>query len=319
MPGVITTGSLPKLLWPGLKAISGATYRQHPKYYDKWASTVTSDKAWEEYQGITGLPFAQQKPQGQSMAFGSQQQGFNTRITNATYALGYIVTMEERQDNLYMDGRGGVYGDGGQALAGSRAKMNAVSMIQTKEVITHLVPNQAFTSGANGGDGVSLCNTAHPTVTGLTYSNAASPAASLSEASLEDAMIAIRQFKDDYGLFTDVHVKCLLIPPQLLYTATRILKSPYQSQTANNDINALKYTGAIPMIVESIYLTSPGAWFLVTDSGMSGYGVLYQERMAVEPVQDNDFSTRNFQAGMIERYAAGWDNPRGIYGSNASG
>jgi hypothetical protein len=319
MPGVITTGSLPKLLWPGLKAISGATYRQHPKYYSEWTTDVASDKAWEEYQGITGLPFAQAKPQGQSMAFGSQQQGFNTRLTNTTYALGYVVTLEERMDNLYMDGRGGVYGDGGQAVAGSRARMNAVSMLQTKEVNVHLLLNQAFTTGVTGGDNVTLCNSAHPTVTGLTYSNIASPAASLSEAALEDGMIAIRQFKDDYGLFVDVHVKCLVIPPQLLYTATRILKSPYQSGTANNDLNALKYTGAIPKIVETVYLTSPGAWFLCTDTGQSGYGLIYQNRMAPESVQDNDFSTRNFQAGMIERYAAGWDNPRGVYGSNAAG
>lgn len=308
MPGVISTGSLPKLNWPGLKSISGTTYRQHPKYYDKWATKVTSDKAWEEYQGITGLGFAQVKNQGDSMAFDSQQQGFNTRISNMTVALGYIVTMEERMDNLYMDG--------GYGLAGSRARMNAVSMLQTKEVFVHQILNNAFTSGDTGADGVCLANTAHPTVTGLTYSNAANPAADLSEAALEDGMISIRGFQDDKGLYADVHVKCLVIPRQLLYTATRILKSPYQSQTANNDINALKYTGAIPTIVESIYLTSPGAWFLVTDAGMSGYGLIYQERMAVESVQDNDFDTRNFKAGMIERYAAGWDNPRGVYASN---
>jgi phage major head subunit gpT-like protein len=153
-------------------------------------------------------------------------------------------------------------------------------------------------------------------VTGLTLSNAANPAADLNEASLEDGMIAIRGFVDDKDLFVDVHVKCLVIPRQLLYTATRILKSPYQSQTANNDVNALKYTGAIPEIVESIYLTSPGAWFLVTDTGMSGEGLIYQERMAPEPVQDNDFDTRNFKAGIIERYAFGWDNFRAVYGSN---
>ncbi len=308
---VISTGTLPKLLWPGLKSISGTTYRQHPKYYSLWTTQVSSDKSWEEYQGITGFPFAEVKNQGDSMAFKTQQQGFTTRITNATIAMGYIVTMEERQDNLYLDG--------GYKLAGSRAVMNAVSMVQTKEVIVHFIPNRAFNSSYVGADGVELCNTAHPTVTGLTYSNMASPAASLSEAALEDGMIAIRQFKDDQGLFVDVHVKCLLIPPQLLYTATRILKSPYQSQTANNSINALKFTGAIPSIVESIYLTSPGAWFLVTDAGMSGEGLIYQERMAVEPVSDNDFDTRNFKAGMIERYAAGWDNPRAIYGSNAAG
>ena len=308
MPGVISTGSLPKLNWPGLKSISGTTYRQHPKYYSKWTKEVSSDKAWEEYQGITGFGFATIKQQGTSMGFDSQQQGFNTRITNTTVALGYIVTMEERQDNLYLDG--------GYRMAGSRATMNAVSMIQTKEVFAHLILNRAFTTGYNGADGVTLCNTAHPTVTGLTYSNAASPAADLSEASLEDGMIAIRGFQDDKGLFADVHVKCLVIPRQLLYTATRILKSPYQSQTANNDVNALKYTGAIPEIVESIYLTSPGAWFLVTDTGMSGEGLIYQQRMAVESVQDNDFDTRNFKAGMIERYAFGWDNPRAIYGSN---
>lgn len=312
--GVITTGSLPKLLWPGLKAISGATYRQHEKYFDKWTTRVESDKAWEEYQGITGFGFAQVKPQGQGMAFDDQQQGFNTRITNVTYALGYAVTMEERQDNLYMEGNR-TYGDGGYKLAGNRASMNAVSMIQTKEVIVHLMLNRAFTSGFNGADGVTLCNTAHPTPTGLTYTNMLSPGASLSEASLEDAMILMAGFQDDKGLYVDAHAKCLVIPRQLIYVATRILKSPYQSGTANNDINALKYTGAIPDVVPTIYLTSPSAWFLVTDAGMSGYGLIYQERMPVESVQDNDFNTRNFQAGMIERYANGWDNPRGVVGS----
>jgi hypothetical protein len=305
---VISTGSLPALNWPGLKSISGTTYREHPKYYTQWTTHVDSDKGWELYQGVTGLGFAQQKPQGQSMAFDDQQQTFQTQLTNVTYALGYVVTMEERQDNLYMDG--------GYGIAGSRARMNAVSMIQTKEVTGHLVPNRAFTSGYNGADGVTLCNTAHPTGTGLTYSNAANPAADLSEASLEDGMIAIRGFLDDKGMYVDVHVKCLLIPRQLLYTATRILKSPYQSQTANNDVNALKFTGAIPSIVESIYLTSPGAWFLVTDTGMSGKGLIYQERMAPLSISDNEFDTYNFKAGMIERYAFGWDNPRAVYGSN---
>jgi hypothetical protein len=308
MPGVISTGSLPKLNWPGLKSISGATYREHPKVYPHWTTRVESDKAWEEYQGITGFGFASVKQQGESMAFDSQQQGFNTRITNMTVALGYVVTMEERMDNLYMDG--------GYRLAGSRAKMNSFSMIQTKEVFAHLMLNNAFSNSFPGADGVALCSTAHPTVTGLSLSNAANPAADLNEASLEDGMIAIRGFVDDKNLFVDVHVKCLVIPRQLLYTATRILKSPYQSQTANNDINALKYTGAIPEIVESIYLTSPGAWFLVTDTGMSGEGLIYQERMAPEPVQDNDFDTRNFKAGIIERYAFGWDNWRAVYGSN---
>lgn len=308
---VISTGTLPKLNWPGIRSIFGTTYRQHPKYYSLWTKQVSSDKAWEEYVNVTGFPFAQVKNQGDSMAFVDQQQGPTTRITNATIAQGYIVTMEERQDNLYMDG--------GYRLAGSRATMNAVSMIQTKEVIVHYIPNRAFNSSYPGGDGLSLCSTAHTTPIGLTYSNAASPAASLSEASLEDAKIAIRQFTDDQGLFADVHVKCLLIPPQLLYTATRILKSPYQSGSPNNDINALKYTGAIPMIVESIYLTSPGAWFLVTDAGMSGEGLIYQERWAITPQQDNDFDTLNFKAGSWERYAAGWDNPRAIYGSNAAG
>src|SRR5208282_788560 len=308
MPGVITTGSLPKLNWPGLRTISGTTYRQHPKIYPHWTKHVNSDKAWEEYQGITGFGFAQIKPQGQALASDSQQQQFNTRITNMTVALGFVVTMEERMDNLYMDG--------GNAMAGSRMKMIAVSMLQTKEVFVHLIPNRAFTSGYNGADGVVLCSTAHPTITGQTISNAANPAADLSEASLEDGMIAIRGFVDDKGLFCDVHVKCLLIPRQLLYTATRILKSPYQSGTANNDLNALKYTGAIPEIVESIYLTSPGAWFLVTDNGNSGDGLIYQERMAAEAITDNDYDTRNFKAGMIERYNAGWDNFRAVYGSN---
>ncbi len=304
MAGVITTGSLPKLNWPGLRSINGIAYREHPKMYSRVFKTVDSDKGWEEYQGVTGFPLGQVKPQGQSISYLSQVQGFNTRLVNQTMAAGFIVTMEERQDNLY------------QKVANGRTKALTFSMEQAKEVLGFGILNNAFTAGYTGGDGVILCSTAHNNVTGSTYSNAANPAADLSEASLEDGMIAVKGFTDDNGLYVDVRVKCLVIPRQLEFAATRIVKSPYQSGTANNDVNALKYTGSIPEIVTSVYLTSPGAWFLVTDTGNSGEGLIYQQRMAPEFAQDNDYDTKNFKAGIIERYVFGWDNARCVYGSN---
>src|SRR6266700_3999281 len=154
--GVIGTGNLPKLNWPGLRDINSMIYKKHPKVYSRIFNTVSSDKAWEEYQGVTGFGLGAVKPQGQGLQYDSQQQGYTTRITNQTYALGFIVTMEERMDMQY------------QEVANYRAAANAFSMEQTKEQNAAYLLNNAFTSGKNlGGDGLTLASTAHTTVTGL--------------------------------------------------------------------------------------------------------------------------------------------------------
>jgi hypothetical protein len=301
--GLITTGSLPKLLWPGLHDLWGRFYNKYEKIYPKLFNTTYSDKAYEEYQEVTGFTFGQVKPQGQSMAYDSVVQGFTTRLINTTYALGYIVTMEEIQDNLY------------PKESKSRTTANSFSMLQAKEQNLHLIYNRAFNGTYIGADGVALCSTAHPFVTGGTYANKPTVDADLSEASLEDALISIRGYTDAKGLFMNVKAISLVVPRQELYNAIRLTKSIYQPGTANNDINASKWVTAVPEgFIESVYLTAPHSWFLRTDAAGDGHGLIYQERMSPEFAQDNDFDTKNFKAGTVERYAGGWDNPHSIFG-----
>ncbi len=304
--GIITTGSIPKALWPGLKALYGTTYDQVEKTYSKLFSQVSSDKAYEEYLAFTGFSMAQVKPQGQSLAYDNQQQGFVTRLVNTTYALGWIATMEEMQDNQY------------PIVLRTRTKANAFSLLQAKEVNTHLIYNRAFNATYVGADGQPLCSTAHPNVSGGTFSNTFAVAADLSEASLEDATISIQGLLDDKGLQINVQPQALIVPKQEQFNATRILDSTYQSGTANNDINAMKQMGTFPGgIIMSRYLTAPHAWFIrTTVAGNMENGMIFQERSAPTPVSDNDMDTLNFKAGSWERYAAGWSDPRGLFGSN---
>jgi len=303
--GVITTGSFPKALWPGVHTWFGVSYNKHEKTYPMLFKTVKSDKAYEEYVGATGFGIGQYKPQGTSISYDSQQQGFVTRITNAAYALGYIVTQEEIEDNLY------------SKLAMSRAGSLAFSMLQAKEVNTHLIYNRAFTSGYTGGDGVVLCSTAHPNVSGGTYANTPTVAADLSEASYEDGLIAIKGFQDDKGLFINVKPLRLVVSRQDWFNALRLTQSVYRPGTANNDINATLMDNSVPGgAFQSVYLTSPHAWFILTDAGGDSEGMIYQERTALKFFQDNEFDTRNMKAGAMERYSAGWSDARSLWGNN---
>jgi hypothetical protein len=299
---VINTGSLPKLLWPGLQEVFGVGYNKHAKTYPMLFNTVKSDKNYEEYIGITGFGPGQLKPQGQSLSYDSQQQGFPTRLVNATYALGFIVTYEEIKDNLY------------KKITASRMTSLSFSMLQAQEINLHLIYNRATNATYVGGDGVSLASTAHPNVSGGTYANTPTVAADLSEASLEDGLIAIRGFQDDKGLFINCKALSLVVPRQEFYNAIRITKSVYQPGTMNNDINAHKSVGAIPQgVIESVYLTAPHTWFLRTDAGGDGHGMIYQERETIRTFTDNDFDTFNFKAGAMQRYVGGYDDPRGIW------
>jgi phage major head subunit gpT-like protein len=191
-------------------------------------------------------------------------------------------------------------------------------MLQAKEQNMHLIYNRAFNATYVGADSQPLCSTAHVNVSGGTFSNCAAVPADLSEASLEDGLIQIRGFQDDKGLFINVKALSLIVPRQEFYNAVRITKSMYQAGSANNDINAIRFTNSLPDgIVDSVYLTSPHAWFIRTDCGGNAEnGMIFQERMAPEFNQDNDFDTKNFKAATVERYAGGWGDPRGLYGSN---
>ena len=302
MAGIITTGSHPKALWPGVKAWWGMTYNEHITEYDKLFDKDSSSKNYEEIVQSTGFGLVPVKGQGQGIQYDSQVQGFTTRFTHVAYGLGYIVTKEELDDNLYME------------LSKSRSAALAMSFRQTKENVAANIYNRAFSSTYTGGDGKALCATDHPNTSGGTFSNKPAVDADLSEASLEDATIALMGFQNDRGLLINVLPRSLIIARQEWYNANRILKSVYTPGSANNDINVLKATNALPEgIVMNHYLTSPHAWFIRTNVQN---GMKYFERTPVSFDQDNDFDTMNAKAKGYERYSFGWADPRAVYGSN---
>lgn len=298
--GVIYTSNHPKALWPGVKAWFGRMYDEHVEEYSKIFDRDSSTRAYEERVELTGFGLAPIKNQGGSISYDSETQGITSRLTNVTYALGYVVTMEELQDNLY------------EMVSKRRSKALAFSMRQTKETVAANILNRGFNSSYTGGDGKELLATDHPTLDG-TQSNELTVAADLSEAALEDLLVQIMQAKNSRGLRIALKGDKLIVPPALFYEANRILKSALQNDTANNAINALKATNALPGgIVLNHYLTDTDAWFIKTNCPE---GLIYQERMAMEFEQDNDFDTKNAKAAAVERYTFGWCDFRSIFGS----
>ena len=302
MAGIITTASHPKALWPGIKAWWGQVYDEHPEEYSKLFDSDTSRQNYEEDVQLTGFGLAPVKPEGSGVAYDSEIQGFTTRYTHVAYALGYIVTKEELDDNLY------------EQVSRRRAAALAMSFRQTKENIGANIYNRAFNSTYKGGDGVELCSTAHPNTSGGTFANTPTVAADLSEASLEDALTALMGFQNDRGLLINVMPRSLIVARQNWWNANRILKSAYTPSTANNAVNVLVATNALPEgIVMNHYLTSPNAWFVRTNIQN---GMKYYSRVGIQFDQDNDFDTMNAKAKGYERYSFGWTDPRAIYGVN---
>ena len=302
MAGVIMTSNHPKALWPGVNAWWGKSYQDHQTEYTDLFDTFSSNQAYEEDVQIVGFGLAPAKQQGAPVQYDSEIQGFLTRYTHVAYALGYIVTHEELQDNLY------------ESVSKTRAASLARGFRQTKERVGANVYNRAFNSSYVGGDGVALCSTAHINTSGGTWSNKLAVDADLSEAALEDITIQIMQAQDDRGLLINLMPKSLHIAPANWYNANRILKSVYQTNTANNDINVIKATNALPMGIKlNHYFTSPQAWFIRTNVQN---GMKYFEREGISFTQDNDFDTKNAKAMAYERYSFGWTDPRAVYGSN---
>lgn len=304
MPGgIITTGNHPKLLWPGIHAIWGNKYMEHVKQYTDLYELKDSTRAYEEDLQVTGFQLAPVKAQGQNIAYDSEFQGAVTRYQHIAYALGYQVTYEELQDNLY------------EEVSGRRAENLAFSMNQTVENIGAGLYNNAFsTSFFTTGDGAALISTAHVNATGGNYSNALSPAADLSEAALEDLTIQIMGVQNDRGLLVSIMPKSLIVPRQEWYNSQRILKSVLQANTANNNINALNALNVFPDGAKlNLYLTAPHAWFIRTNA-MHGMTMFWRNRANFE--QDNDFNTKNALASSYMRFSVGCTDPRGIFGSN---
>ena len=302
MAGIITTASHPKALWPGIKAFWGQVYDEHKEEYSNLFDSDTSSMNYEEDVQLTGFGLAPVKSEGSGVAYDSELQGFTTRYTHVAYALGYIVTKEELDDNLY------------EQVSRRRAAALAMSFRQTKENVGANIYNRAFNATYLGGDGVALANTAHPNTSGGTFANKPSVDADLSEASLEDALTAIMGFQNDRGLLINVMPRSLIVARQNFWNANRILKSAYTPTTANNAVNVLVATNALPEgIVMNHYLSSPNAWFVRTNIQN---GLKYYSRVGIQFDQDNDFDTMNAKAKGYERYSFGWTDPRAIFGVN---
>jgi hypothetical protein len=295
---VITTGTHPKALWPGIKAWFGRSYDEHMPEYPDLFEMDTSDKAYEEEVEITGFGLAPVKPQGAQIFYDIEVQGPVSRFTHVAYALGYIVTFEELRDDLY------------EVVSKRRAQQLAFSMRQTKENILASTYNNGFSGSYTGADGVSLFSTAHPTLSG-NQSNLLTTAADLSEASVEDLCIQIMQTTNNRGLKISALPQSLHLPTQLWFEGNRILHSILQSDTANNNINVLRATGAFPKGIKvNHYFTSATAWFVRTNIPRA---IQYFERDKLSFDQDNDFDTKNAKAACYERYSAFWADWRGAF------
>jgi|WetSurMetagenome_2_1015567.scaffolds.fasta_scaffold172960_1 hypothetical protein len=299
--GVITTGAHPKALWPGVRKFQGADYKSMPAVWSKIYALVHSEKAYEEDVMMTTFGLAAKKPEGQPLSYDSHSQEWTRRHTHDTYALGYVVTEEEIEDNLYA------------SKSFKRASFLNRSMLETKEINAANLLVYAFTAGYTGGDGVVMVSASHPTASG-NQSNILSTGANLSEKAMEDLLIQMWDAKNSRGIRAPRRGHALIIRHDLKYEAHRILKSILRVGTANNDPNAIKDMGELSEIIIEPYMTSKTAWFIQSDLPKDE-GLVCFERRALKFQQDNDFDTANAKAKCSERYVFDWTDWRCIYGS----
>jgi hypothetical protein len=301
----MNTSSFPAALTDGNKKWFGIKVNAWEKEYVKIFDRVPSEHSFEEYTGVIGSGLAQVKTEGAPMSFTSLRQGYTTRLTNVSIALGMIVTYEAIKDGKYMPD--------GLKKAGALAK----AFMQTKENFGALILSRAFTTGYTGADGVVLCSTAHVNKSdGSTWSNKLATDADLSEAAIETLCTQIMQTLEDNGFTQKVMPRALIVDPTNVFEATRIVKSVLQNDTANNALNALKDLNVFPdgIVVNRYFNAGNGAWFIKTDSE----GLDYQEREALSFGDDNDTDTRNYKGFGFERYVFGWHEPRAIFGTSGA-
>lgn len=302
--GVISTGSNPKLLWPGIRDIWGMRYNEHAVEYPDLYEVLDSEQNYEQDVQITPFGIAPIKPEGQDGSFDSQIQGGVTTYQHIPYFLGYIVTFEEQRDNLY------------RKVSEDRASANAFSISQTTEVVGAFLYNNAFsTTYFTTWDALALGSAAHLNATGGTWSNILSPAADLAEASLEDACVQIMGYQDDRGNFISVMPMSLHVSRQEWFNSNRILKSVLQPDSTSNNLNVLKATNAFPGGIKlNHYFTVAHPWFIRTNAP-KGMRFFWRDKPMFD--LDNDFTSKNLLQGTYMRFSVGCTDPRGWFGSNA--
>ena len=297
----ISRAQLLKELLPGLNALFGLEYEKYGEEHKEIYETESSDRSFEEETKLSGFSAAPVKSEGSAIAYDNGQEAWTARYNHETIALGFSLTEEAVEDNLY------------DTLSARYTKALARAMSYTKQVKSANVLNNGFAAGYTGGDGKTLFATDHPLVSGSTNSNTQAVAADLNETSLENAVIQIAAWTDERGLLIAAKPRKLVIPPSLQFVATRLLETDLRVGTADNDINALKNNGAIPEgYAINHFLTDDNAYFLTTDvpNGMKHF-----ERTALTTSMDGDFDTGNVRYKARERYSFGWSDPLGMWGS----
>jgi hypothetical protein len=297
----ISRGQLVKELEPGLNALFGLEYKRYENQHAEIYVTETSDRAFEEEVMLSGFANAAVKPEGSGVVFDNAQETYTARYTMETVALAFAITEEAIEDNLY------------DRLASRYTKALARSMANTKQIksVDPLIQGLPTTNNFDSGDGVSLFNTAHPTIAG-TVSNTLATQADLNETSLEQSLIDIAQLTDERGLKIAARGVKMIVPSELQFTAERLMKSQGRTSTADNDINAIASMGMIPQGYRvNNFLTDTDAFYIITDVPN---GMKYFERTPIRTAMEGDFDTGNVRYKARERYRFGVSDYRGIFG-----
>ena len=300
----ISRAQLLKELLPGLNALFGMEYAKYGEEHAEIFETESSDRSFEEETKLSGFSAAPVKGEVSAIEYDNAQEAWTARYTHETVAMGFSITEEAIEDNLY------------DSLSSRYTKALARAMAFTKQTKAAGVLNSGFTAGVNGGDGVPLFSTAHPLVSGGTNSNTPAVQADLNETSLEAAVIQIAAWTDERGLLIAAKPRKLIVPPNLMFVATRLLETEGRVGTADNDINALANNGSIPEgYTVNHFLTDTDAWFLSTDvpNGMKHF-----VRSPMANSMDGDFDTGNVRYKARERYSFGWSDPLGMFGSQGA-
>lgn len=297
----ISRAQLLKELLPGLNALFGLEYSRYGEEHKEIYETETSERSFEEETKLSGFSAAPVKQEGQAIAYDNAQEAWTARYNHETIAMGFSITEEAVEDNLY------------DSLSSRYTKALARAMAYTKQVKAANILNQGFNAGVTYGDGQALFSATHPLISGGVNSNRPAVAADLNETSLEAAVIQIAAWTDERGLLIAAKPKKLIIPPALMFVATRLLETELRVGTADNDINALKNNGSIPGgYTVNHFLTDPNAWFLTTDVPN---GLKHFVRTPMSNSMDGDFDTGNVRYKARERYSFGVSDPLGVYGS----
>jgi len=297
----ISRAQLLKELLPGLNALFGLEYEKYGEEHQEIFEQESSERSFEEEVKLSGFSAAPVKNEGSAIAYDNAQEAWTARYNHETIAMGFSVTEEAVEDNLY------------DSLSARYTKALARAMAYTKQVKAASILNNGFDSNYTGGDGVELFSTAHPLVSGGTNQNEPTTASDLNETSLENAVITIGSWTDERGLKIAARPMKLIIPSALQFVATRLMESQGRVGTADNDVNALRSMGSIPQgFAINHYLTDTDAWFLTTDVPN---GLKHFVRTAMQTSMDGDFDTGNARYKARERYSFGWSDPLGMFGS----